>query len=636
MKKASRKNRTLVCALFSSSLLLTMAGMAQAEEFTLDQVVVTATKTPVKKSEVNANITVITKEKIEQQHYTDLSQALRDVPGVTVYNFGSPGYDQTNGLRINGSDKIVVLIDGIRANQADLKFPASMYNNLDNVERIEVLKGSASALYGADAQGGVINIITRKVDKDRTAVSVSGGSFGKERYSITQEGVEGDMSYRLYAAKDLLGTMEDGNGRKMPQSLDNKTIGFQITQKLKANSDITFSYDREMSDYMYLSQYNYDWSGWPPARTPDYLAFGSLETNKTKLIYNTQINDKTRNQFSVMHSVYDSVDGSYGPKKVKTLVIQDQFTKQLNEQHTLTAGIDYSKDKLVKGYNSSWNTQTPDGMSITNKAVYIQDEWKMDRQWNLTTGIRYDDNSGYKSEITPHVTLGFKQNDKTNYYVSYGEFFNTPTTYQLWDGKHGNSSLKPESGDNAEFGVTHQISDTATVSAHIFKRTVDQKISYNNITKHYYNLDANEESTGWDVQFNKKFSDKFRGSLGYTHTHVDAVGSTSENVNGYIPKQAWNVGVDYTQGRLDIGLMGRGIIDKVGNTGYSAVFPSSTYWVWDIGINYQVDKNAKAFLKVNNIFDKFYAEQSNVAWGAAGEWWAMPGRNVVAGINYSF
>lgn len=630
--RITKRNAWLCAMLVTGAVLLQAPGAAFAaepEEFSLDQVVVTATKTPVKQFEANANITVVTKEKIEQQHYQELSEVLRDVPGVSVYNYGSPGYDQSNGLRINGSDKVVVLIDGVRANQGDLYFPASMYNNMENIERIEVLKGSASALYGADAQGGVINIITRKVDGNKTTLNISGGSFSKENYSIINEGIDGDWRYRVLAKKELLGDMKDGNGKKVPQSLNAETTGFQVTKQLKENSDLTVSYDSYKSDYMYWSQYNYQ--GDPGSR-----AYGKLDTYNWKTIFNYEFDESTHNRFSVMNSDYDAVTPWSTRDKYKTLVIQEQLTKRLSKQHIVTTGIDFTRDKIVEKTSASLGD-----VRMDNKALYLQDEWTINNQWNLTTGLRYDDNSKFDSETTPHITLGFKENERTNYYMSFGEFFNTPTAYQLWGDTYGNSQLRPETGKNAELGVNHRISDTFTVSGHVFKRKVNQKIAYDSVNSQYYNLDADEKTTGWDIQLNKKFNDNFSAFAGYTHNNVESTSSKAANIDGYIPKGAWNVGLDYSKAKFDIGLQGRGIIDKVGIPSIEDMFPASTYWIWDIGINYKVNQNAKAYIKVNNIFDKLYAEQTSVqypaSWGGGpSNWWAMPGRNVIVGMSYTF
>ena len=99
--------------------------------------VVTATRTPVEAFKANANISVITKKEIEERHYQDLSEALRMVPGVYIGNYSVAGYDNSNNLKINGADEIVVLVDGVKINNVNNKISAVMLKNLDNVERID-------------------------------------------------------------------------------------------------------------------------------------------------------------------------------------------------------------------------------------------------------------------------------------------------------------------------------------------------------------------------------------------------------------------------------------------------------------------------------------------------------------------
>jgi len=624
-EKTKKQRYAWLCTMVAGALLWQAPGIthaAEVDEYELDQVVVTATKTPVKKFEANANITVVTKEKIAQQHYTDLEQALRDVPGVTFYNYGRAGYDITNSLRINGSNNIIVLIDGVRANHidADLSFPASTYMDLESVERIEILKGSASAIYGADAKGGVINIITRKPQENKSTLKISGGNFSRETYSFTHEGVAGDWAYRLLAKKNLLGDAEDGHGGTIPQSWNADTLRFKISKDIKEGSDIILSYNSYKSNYKYFDEfYGGD------------LTKGSADNYDWNIIFNYQFDDSAKNTFSFRNSHYEYINdgGALGvwwawQRKINTLNFSDQFTKKINNRHTVVSGFDYTRAKFVH----------IDDATLNYKGIYVQDEWSMSDQWKLTTGLRYDDHSLVGSNVTPRVNLGYKVNDRTNYYLSYSEFFVTPTMYQLFDLDHGNGNLKAEDGHSIEFGINHRATDTLTVSSHVFKRKSDNVTKYNYGTAKFYNTD--EDATGWDIQLNKQFSDTFSGLIGYTYTHMKEKNGSIRNASGNIPKHALNVGMDYNKGKFDVGVQGRASIDRKGDESIADFFPCDSYWIWDLAVNYQVNKEAKAFVKVNNIFDKFYAEASAVTSSTSGAWYTMPGRNFIVGMEYVF
>ena len=154
-------NAILMSMLMSTSVLWGGTALAAEEtpEYLLGELVVTATRTPVEEFKANANISVVTRETIEKNHYSNVQDALRDIPGVTIAGYGNTGeVYSSNSLILNGSDKVVVLIDGVRANingssSTYGKMATSELSNMDSIERIEVLKSSASTLYGADAAG---------------------------------------------------------------------------------------------------------------------------------------------------------------------------------------------------------------------------------------------------------------------------------------------------------------------------------------------------------------------------------------------------------------------------------------------------------------------------------------------------
>ena len=131
-----------------------------APMYSLDGIVVTANRTPQKKKEVNADVSVISRQEIEQMHMTNVEEALRTVPGVQFTSYGGNGGMNANigGIRINGSKEVVVLVDGVRVSEFQTGgfAYAQLTNNMDNIDHIEVVRGSAGALYGSGAKGGVI------------------------------------------------------------------------------------------------------------------------------------------------------------------------------------------------------------------------------------------------------------------------------------------------------------------------------------------------------------------------------------------------------------------------------------------------------------------------------------------------
>jgi len=599
----------------------------ELDTFALDEYVVTATRTPVKVFDANANISVVTREEIENAHYDNVEQALRNVPGVQIQNYGLAGYN-SNVLRINGASNVVVLVDGVRVNHAGQSNFQLADLTTDNVQSIEILKGAASALYGADAKGGVINVVTRTPNSNKTKITIAGGNFSSEQYRIRNEGKEKTWSYSIDVAKERQGDIEDGAGKKWDNKYDSESVNLKVRKELGEESDLVLTYD--------YNQYDWKYENIPSYQTGQYGAFGHYGDSTSKalgLTWNQKIDESTKNVLSIRNSEYEweSFSGYYG-FNYKTLAISDYLTKQFGEHHNVTLGVDYVRDEDVVSGKTSYS-------KIYNRAVYLQDEWSFDEKWKLTSGIRYDDHSWAGNSTTPRFNLGYKFNENTNIYASYSEFFVAPTLSQLkggW-GTDPNPNLKPEEGENIELGVNHKFDDTTAITAHVFKRTTDEKIMYNFLNNRNDNVNE-EDAKGFDLQLSKAFGKGFTLYTGYTYSHFEDE-QFGDNYKGLFPRQTVNLGLDYTNEKFNAIVNARAILELAkGEKAVQNMFPDNNYVIVDIATNYKVNNNLKLFAKVNNLFDKYYSEGSEGIWGAPGEagWYAMPGRTILVGMEYSF
>lgn len=584
-----------------------------------------------------ANINVVTREMLEKNHYANLTDVLRDVPGVTIQNYGNGGGNYTsNSIYINGTKNIVVLIDGMRVNtngSTFSKFNASEVVDMDTIERIEILKGSASTLYGSDASGGVINIITRKVSAgdNKTSLEITGGSFGKEQYSFLNTGRTDDNVYWMLAAqKDISGDFKDGRSNTIQNKVNANDFNFKIGKDFDEDTSLVFTYESYQSDYLRPKN-----GGLHETK----ISEGEKDQKRLSILSTNRISEKVVNQISLYQNKNYLNDNYNDPMNVwlmdlETSGISDQVT-YTTENHTLVGGFDFYQDKIKNysstsyGYTDAWRDRT-----ITNRAFYLQDAWHMNNEWTLTTGIRTDNHSVYGRHNTPSVVLGYEASDNTNYYMSYKEFFISPNQYQLYS-SYGSLNLEPETGKTIEFGVNHKFDKTFTGSFNIFKREAENMIGFNSDTYKYYNV-GEESARGWDVQLTKQFNDNFSANVGYTHLYIDPENASSNpNRNGYLPRGAWNLGLKYEKDQFDMQLNGRGIIDREGRKGKNIADEFTSFWIWDAAINYQFEDNAKAFIRVNNIFDKFYTDQC-YDMDPDGSWYSAPGRNFQVGVQYSF
>ncbi|WP_315437158.1 TonB-dependent receptor [uncultured Selenomonas sp.] len=607
-----------------------------AGEHSLGETVVTATRTPNKELKANANITVITGKDIERRHYTDLTQALRDVPGVTVNQYAPAGYNNSTKFYINGSEDVVLLIDGVRQNYAG-GFAASLTSalkDLSGIERIEVLHGSASTLYGSDAKGGVINIITKKAQGVKTTLGVSYGSYGRQLYSVANEGAANGWDWRVKYQKDKSSDFKDAHGNKVPSELDADSISLHLGKDLSKASYLALNF-RSYKDSDRYQALHEQAQGLP-------LNHGDYDHFDASLTWNVQIDDTTKNQMSVSRGKYNYNLSTYSLHWLTHLPVEslydfddrtwrfsDQFDKQLGD-HLLTAGFEFTKDDttIKNGGAVSIGDRT-----LLNRSFYLQDQWSIIPTLKLTAGIRHDSSSAFGSHNSPSVSLGYDIDSMTHAYVSYSEYFITPTPNQLYAPMYGNANLKPESGNTKEIGIARDFGRGLSLTASYFMRHSKNRIGYHPVT--YQNINVGDEDAhGWSLQLTKRMDSHWRTRLGYTLTHIGKTEQRGVNVDGYLPKDQWNIGLDYRNRDFDSSLLVRGIIGRPGPV--SGAFPTNNYWVVDLAMNYQVADATKIYLKANNIFNQFYAEHSNVKYGAPEQWWTAPGRNFMIGVEQSF
>lgn len=634
--------RTVSAALACTTLLAisTPYQLAHAEaiekSYDLENVVVTASRVEEDAFSAKANVSVITRKMLDANHYNNLTDALRDVPGVTIANYGNGGGNYTsNGIYINGTKDVVYLIDGMRVNtngSTFSKFDASCLVDMSTIERIEVLKGSASTLYGSDAAGGVINIITRKVKdgESKTTLSMVSGNANTEQYSFLHTGKQDGLYWILGAHKDIAGDYKDGHGNTIANNVNASSFDFKLGKEFDADTSLDFNYQSYKSDYLRPTN-----GGLHETQT----SLGEKDNKRLSLVYDNRIAENASNKITAYQNKNYLNDNFNDPHNVwlmdlATIGFSDQLTYTA-KNHKLVGGFDFYQDQIKNysstsyGYTSQWKDK-----HITDRAYYLEDKWKMDDVWSLNSGIRVDNHSIYGQHNTPSITLGYQPSPKVNYYVGYKEFFVSPNQYQLYS-SYGNMNLKPQSGDTIEFGVNYKFDHSASASFHAYERKGNDMIGFNSATYKYYNI-AEEKAHGWDMQLKKRFNENFSANVGYTYTYIDPANAfENANRNGYLPRGAWNLGAKYEKDRFDMQLNGRGVINRDGRKGKDVASDFSTFWVWDMAFNYQIQKDTKAFIRVNNIFDKFYTDQC-YDMDPDGSWYSAPGRTVLAGLQYSF
>lgn len=639
-------NRKILAA---SLAVLSLSGGAFCVEaadmpvYTLDGIVVTASRVPEKKINSNADVSVVTAKEIEEKHYDDVSEAIRHVPGVMIASHGiSSQTTNSDQVYINGSPNVVVLVDGMRRNtNGNSLMNASIgeLTNMASVDHIEVLKGAASTLYGSDAQGGVINIITKapKENGVHTTLRASVGNFGRENYNFYNEGREGNLFWTVEAGKELLHQYKDGWGRRVVNHLNADHYNVKLGYDLGNDSDLVFHYEK------YSSDYTMPYSG-TNDRTP---SAGTKDNDSTSLQYKAKINDRLTNQLYVYrNNTSFDIPKSDWEMNMRTSGISDQLVYEMDNQ-TITGGFDWYEDEIRK-YPQE---QELAGKKVHTAAFYLQDKIDITKQWNVTPGIRVDHHSQFGNRTFPSLSIGYMPNDKTNYYFNYKTFFVAPNLYQMyvWNPDwrtYGNKNLKPETGYTFEFGVNHQFNDTLSGTFNVFHTYAHNIIQSERIgkTDNYNYIFENMDRAninGFNLNLNKEFSSHWSTYVGYTYMHINAQKGKNINNDGFIPESTLNVGINYKADKFNASLDGRGVMNRYGKKDYPEMRNYANYWVWDVAANYQFAKGATLFARVNNIFDQFYTDVGS-SYGPSADptkyqdWYSAPGRNFEIGMQFTF
>lgn len=652
--KPNRQRHAWLCAMVAGTLLTQWPGVSYAEEvdaYVLDQVVVTANRVPTKLSQAAANVSIIDREEIENGHYKSLADVLKHANGVEIRQQGFPGAEEY--VRLNGDERVLILIDGRRVNlnkkpgHGQATYNLNVLPSLSNIERIEIVKGAASAIYGSDAVGGVINIITRQGGESRSTLDIGAGSWGYRQYELTTAGAEEGWNWFITAGKEeqdhsAYKDFKFGTVKDMPNSAyDQKNMTIRIDRELSDTTSLTFSAehadDHKGQPYKPLGFINHN-----PSAYLDTL------TNNWDLTYNMDKSSTTPGYLRLYqnyhkYELHDTDEDSMYNNKETGIAWQDGW--HLDDKNLLVGGVEWRNTRVQ--HTSMGNQE------ITNKAAYLEDRMQLNDKWILTPGIRYDHHSTFGSKATPRASLNYQMDETTDMYISWGKVFNAPLVDDLFwpeEGSEyeyggqiyryklvGNTNLKPETGYTTTIGINKKLDKRTYVKASYFQSKLHDAIDWGSYTYDdsgisttvYTPSNINElRKKGVDIELRRAISPLWTVMTGYSYLKVEektgaAYIQDPENSqpNGY------RLGVSYADEKWNID------IDGTGATGRSATrFTSSRYWIVDLAMNYSIDKHARAYFKVNNLTNQDYELVGDSQLGS----FPMPARNYQLGVKYSF
>jgi len=624
-----------------------VAGAAAATA--VSQVVVTANRAEMPASQVGQSVTVLTGPQIQQDQETSLSDILDRTPGVTVARYGGPGETTSVFIRGAESDQTVTLVDGVKLN--DPTNPGAGYDfaNLiaGDVARVEVLRGPQSTLYGSEAIGGVVNVVTADATRPFEAnLRAEGGSFGEGFVSGGVGGKDGPVDWRLGGYSDEskgIPCFDEAFGGRRPCAYH--TDGFSgrfrydLTPNLQFDQRAYYSWSRsdidgydtptgafgDDNEYVHSQQW-IDYTGF------NLSLFGGRLKNRLAYEYN-----------AIDH---DSQDPNQ-PGTTTTFVAHGR-TDTVEYEGTYAIAPGYQAVFGAQSERSSLFAWSPAFELVPNRAHqsitsgYAQITGEVLSGLTLTGGLRYDDQTKVGDHVTGQASAAWRLNDgNTILRASFGQGFKAPSLYQLYS-EYGNLALRPEEANGWDAGVEQHFFDgRVAVQATYFGRDTRNLIDFvscwgitagpcaTNTSGGYYGNVARAEAQGAELQASWRATRRLTFTANYTFDDSEdrSPGSPTEGHQlARRPKTTANLDAGYLWPvKLRTDLVVRYAGESWDDDAHAT--PLKAYTLVDLRAALPLRDGVEVYARIENLTDQHY--ETIYQYGT-------PGRAAFAGARLSY
>ena len=615
-------------------------------ELKTDDVFVTATRTPILKNNVIADVTTISSEDIERAGSSSLPELLQRQPGIEISNLGGAGKVSTLSLRGTSSTHSIILIDGMRVGAATSGFSAIEHIPLSQIEKIEILRGPASSLYGQDAMGGVIQIFTKKgVDGFKPYVDIGYGSYNTSNF---KSGVRAGNNQTKYAI-NFAAMNSDGFSAFVPNpanaansiNLDkdgykNYSLSSSLSHKINQDYEIDLQYFLSKGK----NQFDNQFANLSPSFHGNYRNEIKLETYAMNI--KGQINKAWQSSIKLSQSTdkyldlqkFNSSIPPFGQTDANLndmyKTIQDQLSWQNNialPRGSITLLYDFLKQRIK-------TTDLYEKTQRTNHGVMVGYSLIEDKH-NFQSNFRKDFNSAYDDPVTGNIGYAYSINSNWTVSSSYGTAFVSPSfnfLYSLADSfALGNPNLKPEKSKNIEGSIRYK-DDSGSMSLTMFQNKIDDFIIYTALNA-FNSRTSTQNLNKAEIQGLTISGDQF---FGHFQIKGSATGQSAKNedTDKYLPRRAsliGNINLNYYIGFWNIGIE-ETFSDKRFDDKENTV-KLSGYALTNIVADYKINDKLKLNLRLNNVFDKDY---SLAAEGTSGFKYQTPGRSLFTNLRYDF
>ena len=594
----------MVSAFSAAPIAFAQSQAAQTPQ--LKEVVVTANRVQTRADDLLSDVVVIDRAAIEASSGRTLTEVLARNAGVQMTSNG--GLGKNTGVFIRGTETrhTILLIDGVRFGSATTGAPSWDNIPLDMIDRIEVLKGPASALYGSEAVGGVVQVFMRKGVKGFSPyASLSLGTNSFAQVSAGVNGSDGALSYTIgvqktqdkgFSATNSKAAFGNYNADRdgFKQDAVNASVAYQINPNWKIDAGLLYADG--------MSQYD-------DGPTGDTRTAVRAQTLRAGVEGKVLSNWKTQLRVSQATDNANAIEAAFLPSKFNTK--QDQITWQNDIDTPLGVAL-VGVERLTQKVDSS-TTYDVTERTVSSYFVGLNGA-SGSHSWQAN--VRRDSNSQFGDSNTWFAGYGYKINPAWRVNASYGTSFVAPSFNQLYYPDFGTPTLQPEKGRNLDLGVTYS-ENGQTVKLVRFDNKIQGFITGTTKAESIPRARIN----GWTLSYNGNF-----GALNLRAT-ADSLKPINELSGNQLPRRARNqvtLGADYTTGAWTFGGALLNVGSRFDNTKNTQSLDS--YTTMDVFVNYAISKDLSLQTKVNNLANKSYES----AYG-----FNQPGRSVFVTLRYA-
>lgn len=629
--------------LFAAGLALlgsTLSFAQSADINSVEQIIVTGSRTPLTTGQLGSATTVITRDAIEQRQARYVTDMLRSVPGFAVSHTGVIG-SQTQ-VRVRGAEAnhVLVIIDGVRAND-----PATgdefrwEYLTTSNVERIEIVRGPQSSLWGSDAVAAVVHVITRSAQDSSTIDGfVEGGSFGTSNLGVG--GALGRDTWSVSGGLEYLNTDGTNISRDGNENDESDITTVSLAANFRPSDALTMDVSVRASDaYSQFDPVDYFVTGLPTD--------GDVATDADNLYsrFAVRYDDDARRvayQFSAAYmdsdnrNLVDGVEDSSSASDRVNLAYQADIDIGRN---LLSLALEHEKTNFEqRGAIVFGDPNQKQDMDVSSLIADYQGLSHARFTWLVSA--RFDKNSDFDDAITGRLSLAYTLSDSTTLRGNVGTGHKNPTFTELFGyfpGQFvGNPDLKPETSTSFDIGIDQAFADGAlTLQATLFKQDLEDEINgfvFDPLT--FLSTAENETTTskrsGAELGARWRLNDAFDVTASYTYTDSEQNGMQEIRR----PQHVGSFGLDY---RSADERLSASFAADYGGTQTDTFYPPypeaartetlDSYWLVDLTIQYRLNDASSIYLRGTNLLDEDYEQVFG---------YQTPGRAGYFGVRMNF